>query len=97
MTLAAACLAALLAGQGADVTTGLRLGAAYQEGNPLLPRSFVGAAVVKASATTTLALAGWRIRHRRPKLAVTLFLVGAVSGSLGAWHNTRLYRRHQPV
>lgn len=90
MTLAAACLAALLAGQGADIGTGLRLGAGYREGNPFLPRSLAATAVVKSSLTTTLALAGWRIRKAHPKLAATLFLGGALSGSLGAWHNTRL-------
>lgn len=92
----AACLAALLTAQTADVGTGLRLGAGYREGNPLLPRALTGAAVVKASATTTLVVTGWRIRKAHPRLATSLFLLGAVSGSLGAWHNTRLLRSRHP-
>lgn len=90
MTIAAACLAALLSAQGADIGTGLRLGPGYREGNPFLPRSLAATAVVKASATTALAMTGWRIRHQKPKLAISLFLAGAVSGTVGAWHNTRL-------
>lgn len=90
--IAAACLAALLVAQGADIGTGLRLGHGYREGNPLLPHSLTGAAVVKTSATGALAISGWRIRHQHPKLAVGLFLAGAVSGSVGAWHNAQ--QRH---
>ena len=90
--IAAMCLAALLAGQSADIGTGLRLGASYHEGNPFLTHSFVGSAVIKGSATTALAISGWRIRHRHPKLACGLFLAGAVAGSVGAWHNAHLKR-----
>jgi hypothetical protein len=86
----AACLAALLAGQGADIATTARLRPPFVEGNPLLGRSVRVAVTVKASATTALVVSGWQIRKHRPKLAATLFLAGAVSGSLGAWHNARL-------
>jgi hypothetical protein len=96
MTIAAACLAALLAGQGADITTGLRLGPGFREGNPLLPSSLRATAVVKVAATTALAISGWRIRKTKPKLAIGLFVAGAVSGTVGAWHNARLQRKGRP-
>ena len=88
-----ACLAALLTAQTADITTGLHLGSRYREGNPFLPASLPAAAVVKASATTLLVLTGWKIRHTRPKLAGSLFLAGALSGTLGAWHNAQVRHR----
>lgn len=88
--IAAWCLAALLAGQGADILTTTRLSPVYREGNPLLPHQLGAIIAVKVTATTTLALAGWRIRKQHPKLAIGLFLAGAVSGSVGAWHNAHL-------
>ena len=91
--IAAACLAALLTAQTADIATTARLRAPYAEGNPFLGRSVPIALTVKAAATTTLAVAGWRIRKTRPKLAIGLFLAGAVSGTIGAWHNARLLRK----
>jgi uncharacterized membrane protein len=90
--IAAACLSALLVGQGADTLSTMRLRAPYREGNPLVLRSVPVAVTVKVAATTVLAVAGWRMRKTRPTLACGLFLVGAVSGSLGAWHNARLKR-----
>lgn len=93
----AACLVALLAGQAADLATTVRLRPpVYREGNPVLLRSRVGATAVKVSATTALVVTGWRIRKAHPRLAASLFALGAVSGSLGAWHNTRLLRNHHP-
>lgn len=89
----AACLAALLAGQGADIGTTLRLKPPYAEGNPFLARSVPAAVTIKTAATTTLAVTGWRIRKQRPKLAAALFVAGAVSGTVGAWHNARLLRK----
>ncbi len=91
----AACLAALLTGQAADLATTAKLRAPqYREGNPMLPYSFAGILTIKAGATTALAVSGWRIRHRHPKLAAGLFLAGAVSGTVGAWHNASILRSH---
>ncbi len=91
----AACLAALLTGQAADLATTAKLRALqYREGNPMLPYSFAGILTIKAGATTALAISGWRIRHQHPKLAVGLFLAGAASGTFGAYHNTRIMRQH---
>ena len=94
--IASACLAALLSGQTADLVTTARLRAPlYREANPFLPHRFAGIAAVKVSATTALAVSGWRIRKTRPKLAAGLFLAGAVSGTVGAWHNARILRKHR--
>ncbi len=83
-----ACLAALLTGQTADLLTTRHV----IEGNPFLPHTYATIVAVKASATTALVLAGWHIRHTHRRLAAGLFLAGAVSGSLGAWHNAHLQR-----
>jgi hypothetical protein len=90
----AALLAAYLTAQGADVGTTLALrGPSTYEANPFVPRHPVPFLVVKAGVTTGAVLYGWRIRKSHPKAAAGLFLVGAVSGSLGAVLNARLLRR----
>jgi hypothetical protein len=91
----AACLAALLSGQGADTATSFRHGTGTYEANPLLPQSRAGIVAVKASVTTAVAVAGWRMRKDHPRLAIAMFLSGAASGSVGAWHNARITRKVQ--
>ncbi len=91
----AACLTALLAGQTADTVTTVRAvrSGLFAEGNPILPSGPVGIVTIKATVTTGLVVIGWRMRKTKPKAAAVIFLVGAVSGSLGAWHNARVWRQ----
>jgi hypothetical protein len=93
----AACLSALLAGQTVDIVSTVRLlqRPGYAEGNPLLPSHPVGIVAVKAAVTTGLVGIGWSMRKRHPKAAALVFVAGAVSGSLGAWHNARVERRQR--
>lgn len=91
----AACLAAMLSAQTADTvsTVALLQRPGYYESNPLLPSGAHGIVGVKAAMTTTAAVYGWRIRKRHPKLAAVIFIAGAVGGTVGAWHNARVYSR----
>jgi uncharacterized membrane protein YfcA len=93
----AACLAALLAGQTADTITTVRMlrTGEYREINPLLPPGPVGIVSVKAAMTTTAAVYGWKLRKTRPKLAALIFISGAVGGTVGAWHNMRVWKGRQ--
>ena len=84
------CLAALLTGQTADTVTSLQHTRGYVEVNPLVPSHPAGLVVLKASLTTTVAVAGWKMRHTHPKLAAVLFVAGAASGTYAAVHNARL-------
>lgn len=89
--LAALCLSALLAGQSADtVTTARLLHHGYREANPMLPRGTTGIVAVKASVTTGIALAGWRLRRQHPRAAVAVWLLGATVGGVSAAHNLRV-------
>jgi len=86
----ALCLSALLTGQSADVITSLQHTHGYHEVNPLLPQRSVPFVLTKAGLTTATAIAGWKLRHDHPKLAVVVFLAGATTGALAAIHNARL-------
>lgn len=90
-----ACLAALLSAQSADTATSVALlrRPGYVEANPFLPSSAGGIVGVKAAFTTGAAVYGWRIRKRHPKLAAVVFVAGAAAGTVGAWHNARVYQR----
>lgn len=92
----ALCLSALLAGQSADVVTSLQHTRGYVERNPFVPSHPAAFVSLKAGLTTTLAVAGWKIRKTRPKTAAVLFLLGAASGSLAAVHNARLPQVRRP-
>jgi len=91
----AACLAALLTGQTLDTVTTVRAvrSGYYIEGNPMLPSGPGGIVAIKATVTTGLVVIGWRMRKQHPGAACVIFLAGAVSGSLGAWHNARVQQR----
>jgi len=91
--IAALCLAALLAGQSSDVGTTLALKHGYYEVNPLVPSHPVPFVALKASLTTSVAIAGWKIRKTHPKLAVFVFVLGATTGTYAAIHNARLLRQ----
>ena len=90
--IAAACLAALLAGQSADVVTSLQHQRGYVERNPFVPSKPVPFVAVKASLTAMTAVAAWKMRKQHPRLAVIVCLAGAATGAYAAVHNVRLRR-----
>ena len=84
-------LSGFITAQGADVVTSLKLPAPlYREVNPVVPSRPVPFVALKASLTTAIAVAGWKMRHTHPKLAVIVFAAGIASGSIAATMNARI-------
>ena len=88
----ALCLAAFLSGQSADVATSLAHRQGYREVNPLVPSNTAAFVALKAGLTTSVAIAGWKMRKQHPRLAMLVFVAGAASGTFAAIHNARLRR-----
>lgn len=87
----ALCLSAFLSAQTADTLSTVRLmRAGYTEANPLMPSSVSGIVSVKAAVMSGVTVTAWTIRKRHPKWSIALFAIGAVSGTVGAWHNARV-------
>ena len=89
----ALCFAAFLTTQTADTVSSarlLRLPAIYAEANPLMPSSVGGLVAVKSAVIGSVSTVAWSVRKTHPKWAIALFAIGAVSGGIGAWHNTHL-------
>lgn len=84
-------LSALLTAQTADTVSTVRLlqRPGFSEANPFLPSKPSGIVAVKVGMTTGVVFAGWKIRKTHPKVAVLLYAIGAVSGSVGAISNAR--------